>query len=49
MTPEPCQHDYAKPVRKGRAHYVCRKCWADISLEVFMLAAADNEEEKEKK
>jgi hypothetical protein len=34
---EYCQHDYAHPVRKGRAHYVCRKCGVDITLALVML------------
>lgn len=41
----PCRHDYEHPVRKGRAHYVCRKCGADITLELAMIL----EVEKEKK
>jgi hypothetical protein len=49
MTPPttaPCRHDYEHPVRKGRARYYCRKCGADISLEVILIAAADLEAEE---
>ena len=35
-----CSHDYEQPIRKGRAHYVCRLCGADISVEVVLLGKA---------
>lgn len=41
----PCSHDYHKPVRKGRARYHCRKCDADISLDVILIAEAEMESE----
>lgn len=41
-----CDHDYYNAVRKGRAHYVCPKCDADISLAVILIALAVSEEEK---
>ena len=35
-----CQHDFDKPIRKGRAWYACPKCGKDISLEyVFWIEA----------
>ena len=37
-----CPHDYDNPIRKGRAHYVCRKCGEDISLTVILLYEAEN-------
>ena len=40
-----CSHDYHKLVRKGRARYHCRKCDADISLDVILLAEAEMESE----
>lgn len=36
-----CEHDYENPIRKGRAHYVCPKCGADISLELAMIYEAN--------
>lgn len=41
-----CNHDLEKPVRKGRHLYRCRKCNADITLYLFMIACADLESEK---
>ena len=32
-----CQHDFDKPIRKGRARYACPKCGQDISLELVMV------------
>lgn len=40
---ETCEHDYENPIRKGRAHYVCRKCGADITLELAMILEAEGE------
>lgn len=39
-----CKHDYANPVRKGRADLHCRLCDADITLQLVMMAEADREE-----
>ena len=39
----PCPHDYENPVRKGRAHYVCRLCGVDISMDLFFIWQADEE------
>lgn len=36
-----CRHDYKRPIRKGRMHYICRKCEADISLDLVLLAEAE--------
>lgn len=36
-----CNHGYKDPVRKGRAHYVCRKCGQDITMELVLIAQAD--------
>ncbi len=44
---KPCYHDLLNPIRKGRAHYVCRKCGADITLAVVILEEAKNDKEKE--
>ena len=38
-----CEHDYANYTRKGRARYHCPKCDADISLEVILMAEAEEE------
>lgn len=35
-----CHHDYENPIRKGRAHYVCQKCGADITLELVLMMEA---------
>lgn len=42
---KPCPHDYVRPIRKGRCHYVCPLCGADISLEVIMIAEAEFEDD----
>lgn len=41
---EDCPHDYDNPIRKGRAHFVCRKCGEDISLTVILLYEAEQNE-----
>jgi tRNA(Ile2) C34 agmatinyltransferase TiaS len=41
-----CNHDYESPVRHGRADYRCRLCGQDITLELYLMAEADVEEEK---
>lgn len=45
-----CDHDFTAPIRKGRAHYVCRLCGADITLALVYLAEAmgllDEDEKK---
>lgn len=41
-----CNHDYEHPRRVGRAWYVCQKCGADISMEVILIAAAEEESER---
>lgn len=48
MTNGPCDHDYESPKRLGRAHYVCSKCGADITLElVFMREAGERDASNE--
>lgn len=32
-----CDHDLERPVRLGRAHYHCRLCGADISLDMVFF------------
>jgi hypothetical protein len=44
----PCSHDIANPERRGRAKYHCRKCMADISMDVVSLAMAEIESENGK-
>jgi len=36
-----CPHDYTNPTRKGRAHYVCPLCGADITMELVMVVDSD--------
>jgi hypothetical protein len=36
----------ADVIRKGRAHYVCAMCGADVSLEVFYYVSAVMREER---
>jgi len=36
-----CEHDYENPVRKGRAHYECPKCGADITLDLMFIMEAE--------
>ena len=38
-----CKHDYDKPIRKGRAHYVCPKCGKDITMDLLFIAEAKEE------
>lgn len=39
--PKPkCPHDLDHPIRKGRAHYICRLCGADITLILVLMAEA---------
>lgn len=45
MKPPECKHDYAKPIRKGRAHYVCRKCGVDITMILVILEQCKEESE----
>lgn len=40
-------HDLERPVRMGRAHYRCRLCGADISLELVFFWEALDEGERE--
>lgn len=37
-----CPHDYDNPIRKGRAHYECKHCGKDITLELVLLYEAQN-------
>ena len=39
-----CDHDILNPERKGRACYYCRKCGADVSMDVILLAMAELDE-----
>ena len=39
-----CNHTYDNPKRIGRAHYVCRNCGTDISLELLMIYEAKEED-----
>lgn len=32
-----CSHDYANPIRKGRAYYVCPLCGEDITLVLVLV------------
>ena len=41
-----CHHNYEHPRRVGRAWYVCPKCGADISMEVILIAASEEESER---
>lgn len=34
VSADDCKHDYKNPVRKGRAHYVCKLCGEDITIEL---------------
>lgn len=34
---ETCDHDLDRPIRKGRAHYVCRLCGEDITMYLLLL------------
>ena len=31
------QCDYENPIRKGRAYWVCKDCWRDITIELFFI------------
>ena len=42
---EECNHDYDHPIRHGRAHYTCRNCGGDISLDLILLHELEDEEE----
>ena len=43
-----CEHDYKNPIRKGRAHYVCKLCGKDLTLELVLMLQTlpDNNESK---
>ena len=41
-----CDHDYLLPIRKGRAHYLCRRCGEDITLALAFIRDAEMKEEK---
>jgi len=43
---EKCNHDYDNPIRKGRADYHCRKCGADITLDLVCLEETKEGEEQ---
>ena len=47
VQPSVCEHDYESPIRKGRAHLVCRKCGADITLALVLQAEENTNEQKE--
>jgi transposase-like protein len=38
-----CAHDYENPIRKGRAHYECQKCGADITIALVLIADCEEE------
>ena len=40
-----CPHDYDNPIRKGRAHYVCKDCGDDITLLLVLLYEAQQNEQ----
>lgn len=40
-----CDHDYDNPRRLGRANYECRKCGTNISMDMVLLAEADEDME----
>lgn len=44
-----CQHDFANPVRKGRAFYVCKDCGKDISLLLFFIFVLEEETKESSK
>lgn len=31
------KHNYKNPIIKGRAHYICSKCWEDITLHLVFM------------
>ena len=40
MTCKTMEHDYKNPKKLGRANYICRKCWENITLELTYIALA---------
>lgn len=36
-----CYHDFKSPIRKWRAHYICKDCGKNITLELVLINQAD--------
>jgi hypothetical protein len=45
-----CTENVDRPIRKGRAHYICPVCGQDITIMLTLIGMAESEEvERERK
>ena len=42
----PCEHDFDNPERRGGAHYLCPRCWEDITLLLVLMEESLGEDDE---